>query len=52
MSGTALGGRCDIDASRTQYARPPGKTATPPRTTATVVGVIMAASQSMRGGSP
>jgi len=52
MSGTGLGGRCNIHASRTQYARPPGKTAIPPRTTATVVGVIMAASQSMRGGSP
>jgi hypothetical protein len=43
------GGRCKIHASRTRYTRPPGRTATPPRTTATVVGVIMAATQSVRG---
>jgi hypothetical protein len=39
-SGTALGGRCSVHASRTQYTRPQGRTPTP-RTTATVVGVIM-----------
>jgi hypothetical protein len=27
-SGTALGGRCSVHASRTQYAGPPGRTAT------------------------
>ncbi len=35
-SGTALGGRCKIHASRTQYTRPPGKTATPPESRAEV----------------
>jgi hypothetical protein len=40
-SETALGGRCNVHASRTRCTRPPGGIATPPRTTATVVGVIM-----------
>ena len=52
MSGTALGGRCSIDASRTQYTPSNRQASAPTRTTATAVGVIMAATQSVRGGGP
>jgi hypothetical protein len=47
-SGTALGGRCNFDASRTRCTRPPGRTATRHRTIATRHDQIVSAVRSVR----
>ena len=51
-SETALSGRCNVHASRTRCTPSTRQDSDPTRATATVVGVIMAASQSVRDGCP
>jgi hypothetical protein len=51
-SETALGGRCKIYASRIRCTPSTRQDSDPPRTTATVVGVIITATQSVGGGEP
>jgi len=49
-SGTALGGRCDVHASRTQYTPSTRQDSDPAQDRRDAIGVMMAATQCIKSG--